>query len=58
MGVIEEVPDDAVEPDLQEHKGKHLCILNLFVSILVNVMSNNLLDLYVCHSCIVEGLVG
>ena len=29
VGLIEEVPDDAVEPELQEHQGKQLSILIL-----------------------------
>ena len=28
VGLIEEVPNDAVEPDLQEHQGKQLSMLN------------------------------
>ena len=56
VGVIEEVPDNTFEPDLQEHQGKHLCILIL--SILVNELWVELVIIYVYFSCMIVSLSG
>src|SRR5438105_781135 len=56
VGVIEEVSDDAGEPELQEHQGKHLCILIL--SILGNELWVELVMIYVYCSHMIVSLSG